>query len=176
MAIRYRFPCPHCGNLNSISATMAGQELNCSICDTSFEVPQLKVLKGYEPAESTPTIKPNQLSNRPRILFVLGLSICLLGTACGYALLRYSKSMIVDFSNGTRDIEQMADDLKPGGVLREWYFVERNPDLPEWQEHPAIRYSNQGKILTKFAFGLLAIGGLGLLLLGFGLLDGRRSS
>lgn len=102
--------------------------------------------------------------------------MCVLGSASGYGLYRYGTSMMFDFSSGKKQLEEQADKLKPNAVLREWYIVEKNQDLPEWREHPAIRYNTQGNILIKIAFGLLAIGVIGLLIFCLGLLDRLRSS
>lgn len=146
---------------------MAGQNSDCSNCGHQLEVPQLKALReldsatAEQPAANKSTA-PNPLRN---FLFVAGLLLLLLGLISSLGLYAYSSGMIVDFSSSEQQIDERAAVLTPGGVLREWYIVEAQPDLPEWQENLLMRYHKQGLILRRIGYGFAAVGAVGMVLL-----------
>jgi hypothetical protein len=157
--------------------TQAGQDFTCDKCKQVFEVPQLQVLNKFEIAEASSSSDRKTTASAGRdILFVVGLICLILGSAAGYGLNRYSNSLIYELENEEQKIVEQADSFTPGRVLLEWYYIEKEPDLPEWQEHPIIGNQKQGKILKNFAYGLWGIGGVGLLLLGYSLMFRSQSS
>lgn len=175
--IRYAYPCPHCAQINSLTATQAGQELLCSGCQKTFEVPQLQVLRQYGVSNDSTVSekKPANWAARD-LLFALGLICLILGVSTGYGLYRYSHSLIFELANKDKEIEEQVDALSAGGVLWDWYHIEKNPDLPEWHEHPIIGNQKQGQILMKIAYGLWGLGGIGFLLLATSLMMRRGES
>lgn len=155
---------------------MAGEETHCSQCGNALEIPQLKLLRQLAPEEVAQVTGKKNSSNSPlsNFLFVLGLLLLILGSIGGVGLYFYGGKMFVDFSSAKEQIEQQASTLSSGGVLREWYLAEKRPELPEWREHPAIRYQKQGAILQRFAVGFAAIGGIGIVLVVSGVVLGSR--
>jgi hypothetical protein len=175
--IRYLYLCPRCSHTNLLSATQAGQELTCAGCNQSFEVPQLQVLRQFAVEKDSTAVKEKSTSWAARdMLFVIGMICLIVGSSSGYGLYRYSNSLIDDIKNPDKEIEMRVDSLSSGAVLWDWYHIEKNPDLPDWLEHPIIGRRKQGNILKKVAYGLCGIGGCGFLLVATSLLMRRGKS
>jgi hypothetical protein len=155
---------------------MAGQELTCANCGRVLEVPQLKILKqlAVDDTATVPVSRKSSVNPLSNFLFVTGLVLLVLGLVGAIGLYRYAAGMIVDFSAAKDQIDVQASSLNAGGVLREWYLAETKRELPEWREHPLIRYGKQGVILQKIAYGFAAVAVVGLGVLGAGMFSHLR--
>ena len=98
MSLRYIFPCPKCEHHFELVTKQAGQDLDCTECDTSFEAPKLGKMRQLETVGGE-TTKPIPASNKrlQNSLFVGGLAIAILAGGAGYFVYDYARKMIYEY-------------------------------------------------------------------------------
>lgn len=88
MAAQYAWKCPQCESAIELNATQAGQQLNCSACETLLTLPKLGVIKslpvigGVEASPARPRSGSVPLKSW---LFAGGLLLAVLGGVAGLA-------------------------------------------------------------------------------------------
>jgi len=166
MSSRYSLICPQCQHSNSVNTTQAGQELECAGCQQPIQVPrlgQLKLLPAIDPAPG----KVAKSSSGGK-LFVLGVIMLIFGGGGGTGLYYYASGKLFDYETKVEEkiveIDNFIDN--DASALELVHFYEGMPleaGLPPWQEQAYVGSNKQGIILRYLAYGLLAIGGIGLI-------------
>ena len=97
----------------------------------------------------------------------------------GFALQTYANTLYSDVGQFKEQFEMITsdkiDEMKNYEVF-EWWTEMNKQDLGEWKEHPGVGYNVQSEILTNIAYGMYALGGLGLLGIAASFLVGQRVS
>ena len=166
MPPQYLLPCENCDHRFTVVPKQAGQDLECPECQHRIEAPKLGQLKQLEMiAESEPTQRGS--SNPVRnILFVAGLCLAIIGGAAGAFLYVYANQMIfdVDFDEISAEFDREVDKLTAFELVGLYESMNVEAGLGDWYEPNFIRYNTQGAILLNFAYGLLGLAGLGVVM------------
>ncbi|MDB2687387.1 hypothetical protein N9Y42_09270 [Mariniblastus sp.] len=166
MPSQYSLPCPKCQHQNAITSTQAGQDLECAGCQNTIQVPRLGELKQLPAIESSQKSSVKR-SSRGGKLFVLGMIMLIFGGGGGAGLFYYATSKLFDYNTKLEEaVAEMDPLIKEANLLDLTIFYETMPlekGLPAWQEPPYVSSHKQGIILRYISYGLLTIGGIGLL-------------
>ena len=169
MPPQYLLPCSKCDHQIEVVPRQAGQDLVCPQCQQHIEAPMLGKMKQLELVGGTePGKRPaSSGSNVRNMLFVAGLLLAIVGGASGYALHKYASNLIyeIDYDAEIEIFDQEVDALSAGLVVELYDAMQIEAGLGEWYEPNFVRYNTQGGILLKVSYGLLGLGGLGVLLL-----------
>lgn len=172
MSQRFLFPCPNCQVAFELVPKQAGQDLECASCGQACLAPKLGQIRQLETVggDGTKAQAGSPEASRPanglkNLLFAGGLAIAILGGGAGYGLFRYAESKIEDFDveNEVADFEAFADSLSPAQVVQYFESLKVEEGLGEWREQTIIGENRQGMILRNIAFGIMGLGGAGLL-------------
>ena len=166
MSSRYSLICPQCQHSNPVTTTQAGQELECAGCQQPIQAPrlgQLKLLPAIDPAPSTAT---NSSSSGK--LFVLGMIMLIFGGGGGAGLYYYASGKLFDYETKVEEKIVEIDNLidNDASLIQLVQIYEEMPleaGLPPWQEKAYVGSNKQGIILSYLSYGLLTIGGIGLI-------------
>lgn len=169
MSPRYLFPCENCQYSFELVARQAGQNLECPKCKQEMEAPVLGKMRQLElvgDSEAKPS-RPESGRGLKNYLFVCGLATAILAGAAGGWLYHYSTAMIFDYdvSEIMDEYDIWVDGLSPAQVVDEYENSNVDQGLGDWQELPATSSTKQGRILQGFSYGLMALAGVGLLVL-----------
>jgi hypothetical protein len=138
--------------------------------------PRLGELKRL-PVSETVGVSDNKSTGQSRKgggLFVVGLLLLLLGGGGGAGLYVYASQKLFNYEEeveavlANADVEIAASSTKE--LIQTYDMLPIEKGLGAWQERPYVGNHKQGVILTNIAYGLFAIGGLGLLMTLAGLL------
>ena len=166
MPSQYSLSCPKCQHSNAITTTQAGQDLECASCKDTIQAPRLGELKQL-PQIDTPEDTSKKKSSRGGKLFVLGMIMLIFGGGGGAGLFYYASTKLFDYNTKVEEaVVQMDTVIDELSVVDATMLYEEMPlegGLPAWQEQPYVSSNKQGIILRYFSFGLLTIGGIGLL-------------
>lgn len=167
MASQHLYPCPHCQAKVPISTTRSGQEIECQTCNQVFEAPKLQILRQHLATGKSVKSVPFRDHFASRALYTGGLLLVLIGLAGGLSLHYYSNQLIgqFDFEEAMNSIADQAQSLPPTAVYQEWFYVEKEPELSEWREHPVVGNRTQGKILKTISYFVLGLAAVGLILI-----------
>ena len=170
MADTYLLPCPHCNANNGVTVRQAGQQTDCENCGKTIDIPTMGALKQLSrKEESTPEATSiRRGSNRTASsLFAAGLLLLVIGGAGGFFTLQRANSMIDDTDIESLVLEQneVFNDMNGFELWDTWDAAVRE-GLGEYQETDFVRNNAQGAILTKVAYGIFGLAGLGVLLIG----------
>lgn len=169
MSLRYLFPCENCEHQFELVTTQAGQELECPQCQHRSEAPILGKLRQLKLVDDLTPPLVNRESGRglKNYLFAGGLAIAILAGVAGGWVYQYASSMIneYDVTEVLNEFDSWVDELNPAQVVQFYEEMKVGEGLSEWREQPHIGETRQGRILQKFACGLLGLSGLGLLMM-----------
>ena len=168
MPSQYSLTCPKCQHANAITTTQAGQDIECAECQQTIQAPrlgELKQLPAIAAAEST-SVKKSSGSGK---LFVLGMLLLIFGGGGGAGLFYYASGMLFDYNSKLEEsiveVTSLVDDGATLPQLAQLYeSMPLEEGLPAWQERPYVSSNKQGVILRYISYGLLTIGGIGLLM------------
>lgn len=143
--------------------------MECPECQHKFEAPmlgkikQLKMVGGNEAV----TRQSGSSSNLRNLLFVVGLSIAIIGGLTGFFVNRYANALVLEFDDELerKNFDDIVDSLEPSQVVQLYEEMNIEDGLGEWYEPNYIRYNTQGAILRKVSYGVLGFAGLGMLVL-----------
>ncbi|MEM9941321.1 MAG: hypothetical protein AAF939_06990 [Planctomycetota bacterium] len=168
MSTKYKFPCQKCGFIFELGTTQAGQDLTCSSCGDVVEAPKLGVLKTLPVVGGTESLKKSKKVGN-HIATTIGLSIALLFGMMGGGLYYYSTTLVtdLDIEGELKEFNENVDAAKPEVIVAMFSQLKSDQGLGEWREQSVVRYNKQGAILKTFAFVLMAISGIGLLVFFF---------
>ena len=174
MAKRYLLPC-ECGHKLVVESKNAGSTTECPECSTIVDVPKLGELKKLAPAEPADpnsakrSTGANNANPVKRLLFTLGLAVAVIAGVAGGVLYNYSgnligkdeqtRSEIAEF----KEMEESLADATAAELWDLWYGSIEPAELPEWKEATWNKNYAQGTILRNFAYGILGVSGIGLL-------------
>jgi hypothetical protein len=164
---QYIFPCEHCDHSFELVLRQAGQQLTCPLCQNATEAPMLGSMKQLEMVSGTEVTakQPSGAQGWKNILFGAGLVLALFAGGGGAWLFRFTGQMKTEFNIDT-EMAQFSDDidaLSSSQVMELYARMKIEDGLGDWYEPRYIRYNKQSEILRPLAFGLLGLGGLGLL-------------
>lgn len=171
---QHQLPCPKCDNAIIVTTRQAGQAVTCSECNETSVAPSLGALKRLPAVGGVSKPEQGGASTRSgagNALFVFGLLLATLGILGGGGLYYYGNQQIVDYNvDGAMDrLEPYVDELTGSqiAVLFDQMNVDRG--LGEWEEQPHVAQTKQAYILIYFSYALMAVGGVGLMLMVLGL-------
>ena len=171
MANRYLLPC-ECGHKLVVESRNAGSTIECLECSTTVDVPKLGELKKLEPAElADPKSAKRSARTNPvkRLLFTLGLAVAVIAGVAGGLLYNYSGNLITKDDQTRSEIARYKNVNDPyanataSQLWDQWYTNIKPLELPEWKEADWNKNYAQGTILRNFAYGILGVSGIGLL-------------
>lgn len=172
MAKCYLLTCK-CNHKLPVETRHAGSTIKCPECSTTIDVPKLGELKKLEPANQTDSKTTKRAAGTnpvKRLLFTLGLALAVIAGVAGGLLYNYASNMIAKDQQTRSDIaefkktELLEKDAPPHVVWDLWYGSIKQSELPEWKEADWNKNYAQGNILRNFAYGILGVAGIGLLL------------
>jgi len=170
MPTYYALACTKCQHSISVTTTQAGQSLDCPACGVNTVAPRLGELKGLPVCETAESSDRKKL-HHPRKgggLFVVGLLLLLVGGGGGAALYVYASQKLFDYEEEVEVVIANAnaeiDTSSTKQLLQAYDILPIEKGLGPWQEREYVGNNKQGIILTNIAYGLFAIGGLGLLM------------
>lgn len=166
MSPRYSLNCPHCQHLNAVSTTQAGQDLECDGCQQTIQAPRLGQLKQLPVIETAaPAIAKK--GGQGGKLFVLGMLMLIFCGGGGAGLWYFASGKLSNYETVVEEEIQRVDSLvDEANVIDLAQIYETMPleaGLPAWQERPYVGQNKQGIILRNISYGLLTIGGIGLI-------------
>ncbi len=166
MADTYLLPCPECNATIPVTVRMAGQDISCSQCGVSTEVPRLGTMKqlARETNDTDGKSSSGSSSRFASALFSLGLLALAVGAIGGFFLHRYAGNMIspVDVQTEVIRTQEQLDEFPSYMIWDLWDSFEKQ-ELGEYRETGFVQSNAQGRILMNVAYGLFALSGLGLL-------------
>lgn len=180
MSNLFQLPCPWCDAKIEISLRQAGQTLSCTACEKDVEAPKLGEIKKLPPSESSESFTSNGRKDSSRGagrkgststtrngLFTAGLALAVILGGAGLGLHMYARSLHtpVDIQEQVELTREEVLSLKPEQIYGLATAITKNEELGEFSEPPFLKDNIQGSILTWIAWGLYALGGLGLLML-----------
>jgi len=167
MSNLFLLPCPLCDAKNQISPRQSGQTFACAGCGKNIEAPKLGEIKKLPSAESTNTNRKETMSATRKGLFTVGLALAVLFGGAGLGLHLYARSLHtpVDIEE---HVQQMREELQALEIPQLYGLatsLTKTEDLGDFAEPPFLKGNKQGAILMWVAWGLYAIGAVGLVLL-----------
>ena len=165
MAQNFLFRCSGCDKDFEVGVKSAGTDVNCPFCEQKNSLPGLRQIKAL-PAAQQESVVENTTghSATKRFLFSGGLLVAVLGSLLGLALSYYADSLATELKVEEK-IEfgsAYVDTMTPGRLWETWDRLAAK-GLPDWQESQDVRYNKQAGYLKSIAYGLMGLGGLGLL-------------
>ena len=138
-------------------------EVNCPFCDQVINIPGMRQIRELPLVEEKASATSSG-GDLKRFLFSAGLLVGVLGLLTGLALSYYADSLAtelrveekIEFGNA------YVDTMTPGRLWETWDQMDTK-GLPDWQESQDVRYNKQAGHLKSISYGLLGIGGMGLL-------------
>ena len=168
MPTQYSLTCPKCQQVNAITTTQAGQDVECAGCKDTIQAPRLGQIKQLPVIDSDSPTPTRVKKGSGGKLFVLGMLLLIFGGGGGAGLLYYASNKLFDYSSEIdKAIAENETALKDAKLIELTMLYETMPlegGLAAWQERPYVSNNKQGIILRYIAFGLLTIGGVGLLI------------
>ena len=166
MSPQYSLICSHCQHSNAITTTQAGQDIACAGCQQPLQAPRLGQLKQLPVIEAAVPAK-KKASSKGGKLFVLGMLLLIFGGGGGGGLWYYASGKLFDYETELeREITKLDDWVDEASLIEQLQLYETMPlegGLPAWQERLYVGQNKQGLILRRIAYGLLTIGGIGLI-------------
>ena len=166
MSPRYSLICPHCQHSNVVATTQAGQDIDCAGCQQTIQAPRLGQLKQLPVIEAAAPAQHKE-SNKGGKLFVLGMLMLIFGGGGGGGLFYYASGKLFDYETVIEEkIAKLDGFVDPLNVIELAQLYETMPlegGLPAWEERPYVGQNKQGLILRNISYGLLALGGIGLI-------------
>lgn len=168
MSNLFLLPCPLCDAKNEISLRQSGQNLACTGCGKDIEAPKLGEIKKLPLVESTTgTKRAATMSATRKGLFTVGLALAVLFGGAGLGLHLYARSLhtpidIDQYVQLTREEVRSLETRQLYGLATSLSKME---DLGDFAEPAFLKGNKQGAILMWVAYGLYAIGAIGLMML-----------
>ena len=168
MSNLFLLPCPLCDAKNEISLRQSGQNLACTGCGKDIEAPKLGEIKKLPPAvESGNTKRTGTMSAARKGMFTVGLALAVLFGGAGLGLHLYARSLhtpidIDQYVQLTREEVRALETHQLYGLATS---LSKTADLGDFAEPAFLKGNKQGAILSWFAWGLYAIGAIGLVML-----------
>lgn len=167
MSNLFQLPCPLCDAKNQISLRQSGQTLACTACGKDIEAPKLGEIKKLPLVESTVAKSKGAMSAARKGLFTAGLALAVLFGGAGLGLHLYARSIhtpvdIEAHVNYAREEVRTLDIPQLYGLATS---LTKTEDLGDFSEPPFFKANKQSEILTWLAWGLYAVGAIGLLML-----------
>jgi len=166
MSTRYSLTCPHCQHSNAITTTQAGQDVACAGCQQTLQAPRLGQLKQLPVIEAAVPTKKKANSKGGK-LFVLGMLLLIFGGGGGGGLWYYASGKLSNYETALEEkITELDSFIDEANVIELAQLYETMPlegGLPPWQERSYVGQNKQGLILRNIAYGLLSVGGIGLI-------------
>lgn len=164
MPKNYLFSCSSCEKNFRVSQRSAGMSAACPFCDHENVVPGMRQLRALPIAEEQVSFAKSGGSDLKRFLFSAGLLVAVLGGILGLALSYYADMLSTELmlEEKIKYGNKFVDTMAPGHLWEAWDQMETK-GLPDWQESQDVRYNKQAGHLKSIAYGLIGLGGLGLL-------------
>ncbi|TWU41411.1 hypothetical protein Q31b_28550 [Novipirellula aureliae] len=142
----YELICPHCEAPLSVAPSQAGDQIRCSACQQSVDVPKLGVLKQLPKRESSgpeneAKISYQETGSAPRIgIATLGLIATAALLIAGYCGIRWA---MIDASVSTEihlaELRDAYETAKPAELIREFeQMQEKSLELPQPYNYKVI--------------------------------------
>jgi len=167
MSPRYSLICPHCQHSNVVATTQAGQEIDCAGCQQALQIPRLGQLKQLPVIELAATPAKEKASSKGGKLFVLGMLMLIFGGGGGGGIWYYASGKLFDYETVVeQEITKLDSWVDKASLIEQVQLYETMPlegGLPAWEERPYVGQNKQGLILRNISYGLLALGGIGLI-------------
>ncbi len=163
----FQLPCPQCAAIIQVGPRQSGQTLTCAECGKDIEVPKLGEIKKLSPVETAPANLKRPMSAARKGLFTAGLALAVIFGGAGLGLHLYARSLHtpVDIEHHVQQTREEVRNLNPEQLYKLATTLSKTEDLGEFAEPPFLKGNKQSSILAYLAFGLYAIGGVGLLML-----------
>ena len=167
MSKLFLLPCPLCDAKNEISFRQSGQTLTCAGCGKDIEAPKLGEIKKLPLVKSTNTKRTGTMSAARKGMFTIGLALAVLFGGAGLGLHLYARSFhtpvdIDQYVQRTREEVRALETRQLYGLATS---LSKTEDLGDFAEPQFLKGNKQGAILTWLAWGLYAIGAIGLVML-----------
>ncbi len=167
MSDLFQLPCPLCDAKIQISPRQSGQTLACTGCGKDIEAPKFGEIKKLPLVESANTNRKVTMSAARKGMFTAGLALAVLFGGAGLGLHLYARSLhtpidIEEHVLSTREEVRALEIPQLYGVATS---LAKTDDLGDFAEPPFLKGNKQGAILMWVAWGLYAIGAVGLVML-----------
>ena len=165
----YLLPCPKCHHSLELASRQAGQSVQCSECEHSFEAPRLGELKRLKQVDSTDsgstTAAPSSILKR--WLFTLGLAVTVLLGAAGVGVYQFASSIQheIDADGALQNIETRIEEMSDAEIYHVAASYDPEDTIGEYFQPSQVKGNKQGEILKYVAYGLLGLAAAGLLML-----------
>ena len=165
----YLLPCPQCQHPLELASRQAGQRVQCSKCEHSFDAPRLGELKQLEKTTTSgsgpTTAAPSSILKR--WLFTLGLAMTVLLGAAGIGVYQFANSIQreIDAEGALRNIEARLEKMSDAEVYHVAASYKSKDSIGEYFQPGLVKSNKQGEILEYVAYGLLGLAAVGLLML-----------
>ena len=167
MSSRYSLICSHCQHSNVLMTTQAGQDIDCAGCQQTIQTPRLGQLKQLPVIEAAAAPSKQKAGSKGGKLFVLGMLMLIFGGGGGGGLYYYASGKLFDYETVVEQkITKLDSWVDEASLIEQLQLYETMPlegGLPAWEERPYVGQNKQGLILRNISYGLLAIGGIGLI-------------
>lgn len=167
MSNLFQLPCPLCEAKNQISLRQSGQTIACTGCGKDVEAPKLGEIKKLPPVEIAQAKSKSVMSAARKGIFTAGLALAVIFGGAGLGLHYYARSLhtpidIQEHVQRTREEVRNLDVPQLYGLAT---ALTNTDDLGDFSEPPFFKANKQSEILTWLAYGLYAVGGIGLAML-----------
>ena len=164
MPQNYLFSCSECQKEFPVSTQSAGMKVNCPFCEHAITLPGLRQIQALPQVEKPSMTNKGGASDLKRFLFSAGLLVAVLGAVLGLALSYYADSLATELmiEEKIEFGDKFITTLSPGHLWEAWDQMATD-GLPDWQESQDVRYNKQAGHLKSISYGLIGLGGLGLL-------------
>lgn len=177
--MKYLLPCDECGEKTPIDISQAGQQMSCQ-CGQMLAVPSLRGIRELEvldDVEDTAVPRPMWSVGR-RVVFVIGLVVCVLGLAalCITSLARMAVAVPERTVTDVKQISAEIDAQTPAETLDTWTNLRTEGLAPYYPAGRVLAQYRIGVLQTAMAIaGGVAIAGV-LMSVGSWLFPGARRS
>lgn len=132
-----------------------------------IEAPKLGEIKKLPAVESSNTKREGTMSAARKGLFTAGLALAVLFGGAGLGLHLYARSLHtpVDIEEHVQGVREEVGKLEIPQLYGLATSLSKTEDLGDFAEPPFLKGNKQGAILMWVAWGLYAIGAVGLLML-----------
>ena len=165
----YLLPCPECRHPFELAPRQAGQSVQCSKCEHSFDAPRLGELKQLEKVTTSgsgsPASAPSSILKR--WLFTLGLAMTVLLGAAGVGVYQFANSIQreIDAEGALRNIEANLAEMSDAEIYHVAASYQSKDSIGEYFQPGSVKSNKQGEILEYVSYGLLGLAAAGLLML-----------
>lgn len=165
----YLLPCPKCQHPFELASRQAGQTVQCSECEHSFDAPRLGELKQLEQVAATGSehtaSAPSSILKR--WLFTLGLAMTVLLGAAGVGVYQFAGSIQqeIDAEKAMENIEARIAEMSDAEIYQVASSYDSEDTIGEYFQPGTVKSNKQGEILEYVAYGLLGLAAVGLLML-----------